>query len=194
MSFRALAPATFAFLSNFGFRCVEQGDTRVRYEAGGVFIDVYKGRLSHVVNVDFGLVESRDSAKDMLQLLDFLGVTARAEYQHLKPTPSERDLELRLVELAGLLNVYGKAILDKDKQFINEIVMSEAVKNMTRFRDASLTQAQLFAKSFWRKKEFYRVVFFLKPYLSSLSPDWKEIYLQSLAQLRPEERLSDAWK
>jgi hypothetical protein len=194
MDFPGIASEVFQFLTELGFRCVERDSTRVRYESNVVFIDVYKGRLSSVVNVDYGLLKDPDAGHDILQLLDYLKVTSSINYWHLRPTANAIDLETRLRELAELLKRYGRPILENDESFIRAIHRAEVEKSMVQFRDNSQEQAILWARRYWKEKEYYRVVFFLKPYERSLPPEWQAVYAESISKLDTTERGADTWK
>lgn len=62
----------FSFLESHHFKCVTCEPTYVRFEAGGVFIDIYHGRSSFEIGVDVGLSDLSESysLSELIRIVD----------------------------------------------------------------------------------------------------------------------------
>lgn len=160
---------------DWGFACVEQGDTLVRFESPTTKINVYHGRQSGQVNVECGRVKD-DKVFDMAQLLEYRGKLERADFDLWEQAFTPEAVRKNVSRLACLLSVYGKPLLEGDATFIDRIFEQLYWRQMQEFRDAGLRQAILYANSFWSSKNYPMVIYFLKPYVNQLSPDDRAKY------------------
>ena len=185
--FPDLAFATFRPVLPAKFKCVERAGSRVRFEADHLFVNIYIGRVTHVILVEFGRLSEPDSVYDTQHLLEYTNAPHRSNY-HLHGASDEVGAQTALDLERSYFEKYGSRIVDDDADFVERISKAEAAKNMTRFRDHSFGQAELFANFFWKKGELFRTAFFLAPYQNNLMRPLKTMFEQAFSSLTPEER------
>ena len=194
IGFVAEAFSRFQFLLERGYRCSKQlegnialSESFVQFDASRLFIRVYLENFSGYCGVIFGKLDSPEVVYDMKRLLSFVDPAAAAGYEQplvffdsalQKALESEKDYLLR----------FGQQIIDDDVMFFERLSDFVLARDMTEFRDRSQGQAELFARFYWKKKNFFRVAFFLSPYKTALPVQFRKMLEQALEQLTDEER------
>jgi len=129
----------------------------------------------------------------MALLLEFVGANEQ-EYQSFKPVHDRQEIASALRKQAGYLRKYGQPILRDDLGFVRTVRQFSANKQNASLRDASFEQAMTLAENYWKRGEYYRVVYFLKPYQDKLPQSLREKFDQALSHLSTEEKRADTWK
>ncbi|HET9341772.1 MAG TPA: hypothetical protein VFO25_02495 [Candidatus Eremiobacteraceae bacterium] len=185
--FPDLAFATFRPALPPKFKCVERAGSRVRFEADHLFVNIYIGQISHVISIEFGRLSEPGAVFDTQHLLEYTSaLTGRATT--LRGAFGEAEAQAVLDLQRSYFDKYGGRIVADDTDFVERISKAEAAKKMTSFRDQSLDQALLFAKSYWKKGELFRALFFLAPYREELTEPLKMFFELAFSSLTAEQR------
>lgn len=160
LDFRAAARARFGFLLELRFKEVMAEPTYLRFERDDMFVEVFHGRASYELGVEFGrwVRVDEDVVEQKFHLVDVLPVLA-PDVSFVARTATSREQVARFVEelasaakLAADHLVPGSAdALDR----ISEAVASRSEEYLDGLRAVRL-RAQ--AEDAWHRKDFASVV------------------------------------
>lgn len=182
LRFEEAVLAAFSFLvAEFQFRVVETAVTRVRYESGGVFVNVYHGRSSYELGCEIGLLprkepaaqdRSENKAEDAFSIWEIArmqsasGATERSFYQ---ASTSTAVAEL-LPRLAELVRQHGRQALVGDPLFFRDLARAHTAWFEAYQQEGKLTQIRQDVATAWAAKDFRQVVELLDPVADELTP------------------------
>ncbi|GFO77903.1 hypothetical protein BPLS_P6638 [Bathymodiolus platifrons methanotrophic gill symbiont] len=104
----------FVFLSNLGFSEIESLPTLVRYQNGGIEVDIYHGRQSYEIGAGISVFGARYSISEIIQASD-PGMFKQFRYAM---TTTPEGVTSALEELSLLMNRYANTALEGDQKFI----------------------------------------------------------------------------
>src|ERR1700680_1402044 len=117
LGFQEAVLSGFKFLSEFGFRPVEQKVTFVRYESSQVFVNVYHGRASYELGVEVGRLTEPERKLHVFTIVCWAGAAQAEGFgQHVMFQVGTRTGVLEFVpKLAALVKKYAIALLQGDE-------------------------------------------------------------------------------
>lgn len=104
----------FVFLSNLGFSEIESLPTLVRYQKGGIEVDIYHGRQSYEIGAGISVFGARYSISEIIQASD-PGMFKQFRYAM---TTTPEGVTSALEELSLLMNRYANTALEGEQKFI----------------------------------------------------------------------------
>ncbi|TXL02386.1 hypothetical protein BMR08_18425 [Methylococcaceae bacterium CS2] len=104
----------FVFLSNLGFSEIESLPTLVRYQNGGIEVDIYHGRQSYEIGAGISVFGARYSISEIIQASD---PEMFKQFRYAMTTTPE-GVTSALEELSLLMNRYANTALEGDQKFI----------------------------------------------------------------------------
>lgn len=113
LGFPEIVRRRFAFLAASGFSEVEALPTIVRYQRGGIDLNVYHGRQSYEVGLQLGREGEQYSMSELISAADPI---AAEEYRNPAAT-TQAGLVSGVERLAELLRRYGDRALRDDPEF-----------------------------------------------------------------------------
>ena len=109
--------SAFAFLIELGFKEIEALPTLVRYQKGGVEVDVYHGRQSYEIGAGVTAFGTRYAISEIIRATD-PEVVKHFRYPAMT-TPE--GVSVGLEEISSLMKRYGRLVLEGDPQFISAL-------------------------------------------------------------------------
>ncbi len=157
----------FAFLESLGFRCIETNATLVRFESPRILLNVFHGRKSYEIDIDFRAKRKRSDSYWLTNLLDLLGDTdcERGPYA----THTVKGVKTGVQKLAQTFRrCIDSGVLDDPKLFTRLKAQSE--KSIEEYvLEVALTHARNTVAIAWAKKDFSGVVRAFKPLQTHLT-------------------------
>jgi hypothetical protein len=152
---------SFRFLiAEFGFKCVKQETTLVRYESSSVFVNIYHGRSSYELGVEIGeLRRNSDVPEFGFTLGEIISLTdtkigSMYPYQITKPELISKYIS----QLAELVKKYAVSALIGDRVFFEQLSSSQLRKSEEYIKDMKLTEVRTKGEVAWREKNYKQVV------------------------------------
>jgi hypothetical protein len=153
---------SFRFLiTEFGFKCVKQETTLVRYESSGVFVNVFHGRSSYELGVEIGqlrknldIPEFGFTLGEIISLSDAKFGAMYRPYQITKPELITKYVE----QIAELAKKYATSALVNDKGFFEQLSSLQLQKSDEYLKDMKLNQIRSEVEVAWREKNYKQVV------------------------------------
>jgi hypothetical protein len=189
LGFARAVHSSFQFLlSEFGFAIVDEDATLVRFQSDGIVINVFHGRSSYELGVEFGLRveqgkrEFRYSLRTILAVVDAAGTSGYKDLQ----TSSAELLPGYVANLAQVTRQFAPEVLRGDPEIFKRLMYQswlEGRRTTDHYNAGSLRHR---AKKAWEENDFARVV-----------DIYTEIKALETAELTPSEvlRLRTArWK
>src|SRR5262249_5738731 len=105
-----------AFLYDAGFKLVKEEITFLRYESPRVFINVYQGRASYEVGIEFGRIGLSDGLLRLTDVVAWAGAEKREGFGNcaLFQASSRASVEEVVPKVAALVRKYASALLRGD--------------------------------------------------------------------------------
>ncbi|TQE98125.1 MAG: hypothetical protein FKY71_15485 [Spiribacter salinus] len=153
----------FEFLEiRYGFRCAETSPSFVKYEAGGVFVNVvYDRTRSFEIRCMIGREDDRDGAKrvpfDLGEIMRANGVPlseARSSFQ----VSAEHRLQPFIAELASSLEEHGTTLLRGDDAGFDRVAAQRRQECDDYAIKRDVARAKATADQAWTAKDYPKVV------------------------------------
>ena len=116
-NFEGQVRESFIFLVDLGFSEIEAVSTLVRYQKGGIEVDIYHGRQSYEIGAGVAVSGTRYAISEIIEAND-PQVFKRFRYAM---TITSEGAATAIKELGSLLKCYGNEILRGDLQFISTL-------------------------------------------------------------------------
>lgn len=117
LNFEKVAKEKFAFLCDLGFAIIESLPTIVRYQKGGVQVDVYHGRRSYEIGLGVTWLGTRYELPVFIAVVD----PQAAEKFHMPMASTREGVIQSLTRLSELVKCYCGQALQGDAEFFAEI-------------------------------------------------------------------------
>ncbi len=140
----------FAFLSNLGFSEIESLPTLVRYQNGGIEVDIYHGRQSYEIGAGITVFGTRYSISEIIQASD---PEMFKQFRYAMTTTPE-GVTSALEELSLLMKRYGNTALEGDQQFITVLEKQRKQWSEDYALDVLAKQLRPKASEAFRQKDY----------------------------------------
>ena len=178
LKFEEKVRKAFEFLNELGFYEVEALPTLVRYQKGGVEVDVYHGRQSYEIGAGVTAFGTRYSISEIIRAID----PKAAKHFHYAATTTPEGLISGLEELSMLMKQYGRAAIDGDSQFFSMLENQRKVWAEEYALDVLAEQLRPQADEAFRQGDYSKAADLYSRIRKRLSP--AEIKKLSLAEER----------
>jgi hypothetical protein len=115
LDFKEQVRSAFTFLKEAGYVEIEALPTLVRYQMGGVELDVYHGRQSYEIGAEITRFNTPYSISEIIRAIDSQEAKSYRSYVATTPEGVVAGLE----ELRSTLRRYGAAALQGDQHFFS---------------------------------------------------------------------------
>jgi len=164
--------SSFGFLAGYGFRRVQTEATFVRYESPELHVNIYHGRRSYELHLEFGPrtgLPSGEPSYYMAEILDLVNPDERARYRPWA-THTVHGVAEGVRELASLFRqALEHGMMSEPRLF--ERLQEKRAEWRERFAlDVELTHARERVDAAWHAKDYAKVVELLEPLRQHLSP------------------------
>lgn len=161
LDFVGATRARFRFLVDLGFEEVRAEPTYIRFERADSFVEVFHGRASYELGVEFGRqVELGDEVVEQkFHIVDVLPVLAPEEAAFRARTATSRDQVGRFVEELALVAKVAAERLEQEGLAAFDRVSEAVERQSDEFLEgtrASLLRAR--AEDAWHRKDFASVI------------------------------------
>jgi hypothetical protein len=161
LGFKEAALSSFAFLSSYGFKRVQEESTLVRYESKTVFVNVYHGRGSYEIGIEIGRLD-RPEKYGLEYIVSEAGKAAWESEGFGRSTMfqvSSRDGVQRFVpKVAELVKKYADHFLRGDHAFYDGLEKVNARRADEFTRQQGLARKRKTAEAAWQEKNYPKVV------------------------------------
>lgn len=170
LHFAEAVKAKFGFLTANGFKRVKSEPTFVRFESGGIYVNVYHGRMSFELGLEIGQMESLDEEPySMSEIIRFTEPDKSDRYRDYA-TRDVSGVEEGVQRLAALFRRYVDAGLFDDGQLFTRLRKQREIYIGKFALEVNLTQARRKLDSAWQAKDYAKVVELLNPWRDALTP------------------------
>ena len=140
-----------------GLGMVEAGPTRVRYESGLMFLNIYHGRQSYEIGVEVGLLADEQGCKfglpDVLAALLGRDHGCRTYFQ-----ASKKDALMKCVEqIAALIEQHYGPVLAGDRNTWEQIAAVTAEHDAAYTKEVVQQPIREAANEAWREQDYQKV-------------------------------------
>lgn len=174
LKFPILAKEALSFLQNWGYLVEYQDDTIVKFTGPFGRINVYHGRSSYEIGIEFGPENSNQSKMFSLdQLIKLTTGTEENDYYNPCAT-SEESVHRFLLEQAELLKKYGVRIFEGDLRVWFDL---EDIRKRNAFNmeiESKLKNARSLSDKAFKSRRFSEVVKYLSEVEAWLTPTEKK--------------------
>ncbi len=170
LHFAEAVEGNFRFLSAHGFKRTEHEPTFVRFESGGVHVNVYHGRKSFELGLEIGPSAHRDeSPYSMSEIIRLIEPGKADEYRNYAARDADgvRD---GVRQLAAIFRRYVDAGVLDDANLLARLERQRQTWKNDFARDVNLTQARRRLDGAWHAKNYAEVVALLEPLRDALTP------------------------
>jgi hypothetical protein len=149
----------FSFLEDSGYRRVEQGATRIRYETDRVFVAIDWDPRSGELNAFLGLQPTKGEQPDGFSLTDLLRMENVDVPERNMPfqVADETQLGPFLTRLAEDIRAHAQAALAGDRMFFHRLKAFRSAQSQVYMRDMKLRRVRSEVEEAWRGRDFRRV-------------------------------------
>lgn len=172
----------FAFLTEQGFNEIEALPTIVRYQKGGVEVDVYHGRQSNEIGLGVTAFGTRYTISEIIRATD----PKTAKQFHYVATTSPEGVISALDELSKLTKQYGRDAIEGDAEFFTVLERQRSLWAEEYAIDVLAEQLRPQADEAFRRKDYLKAAELYSRIRTCLSPS--EIKKLNLAEERLRER------
>ena len=168
LKFNIAAKETFNWLGKeYGFRCIVQKSTFVRFENEDLFINIYHGRMSYEINLEFGRKSDAGQIFHIDNLLQ-LYKPGDGDYFYYAATNQESVVE-GLKKLSELFKNLGASILGGDYSLFDKLRKNSDKLVDERILNQKIKLSKLKAEEAFKKKDYVTAVKFYKEAFNFLS-------------------------
>ncbi|MGR4876190.1 hypothetical protein [Pseudoxanthomonas sp. LARHCG66] len=168
----------FSFLANEGFTEVEALPTLVRYQKGGVEVDVYHGRQSYEIGAGISISGTRYAMSEVVRAGD---PEVAKTYRNMVATTHE-GIVAGLEELSALMQRYGATALRGDSRYFSMLEGQRKQWAKEYALDVIESQLRPQAEEAFRRRDYSKVVELYGRIKERLSP--VEVKRLALAEKR----------
>jgi len=159
LGFKEAVLSGFNFLATYGLRPVYEEITFIRFESAVVFVNVYHGRASFELGVEFGRLNNPDEKLSLYDVIAWAGAeNAEGFGQHVVFQVSNRKGTQEFVpKLARLVQQYAVPFLRGDAgayQAANEL---QSRRGDEYVKEVNLNPIRAKAEAAWRSKDYAQV-------------------------------------
>lgn len=154
------AERAFSFLKDAGFRLVERGRTRLRYESARVVLTIEWDPRSGEMNVFFGLQPRYGEARDSFALADVLGMEGVDLPERGMPfqVADEGRLGPFVARLADDTRIHAQPAIAGDRMFFHRLKAFRNAQSDRYMLAMKLRRVRSEADDAWHKRDFRRVI------------------------------------
>jgi hypothetical protein len=186
LGFREAVLKSFAFLSGYGLKVVQEESTFVRYESKIIFVNFYHGRASYEIGVEIGRLD-RSEKYGLTYIVSTAGKDAWekegfGQSTMFQVSTIEGVLEF-VPKVAELIKKYGCDFLRGDSIFYDQLERVNKRRAIEYTKRQNLDQIRKKAEAAWSRKDFSAVVRFYQ----SITTDLTEIESKRLAYARTHQ-------
>jgi len=159
----------FSFLeAQWGYSCVRQEDTFVRYEKGDLYVDIYHGRVSFEIGVEVG----RKSLGESFALEAIVSLSDQGLARKYWPGGARTVQAVRKVVQAASegLRLYGAAALAGDQSTFSRLEQLSEERVAAMVRDSIAVQVRPKAEAAFRRRDYKEAATLYFSIEDSLSP------------------------
>jgi hypothetical protein len=186
LGFKDSVLTNFQFLTDMGFRPVQEDVTLVRYESATVFVNVFYGRASFELGVEVGVLcepTEQVTLYDIVAWADALKVEGFG--QHVMFQVSSREGVQQFVpKLADLVRRYGVPFIQGDSSAYTEVLEARSRAARNYERQVQLDDLRRRVEIAWNSKDFAGVV----ELYGSIGPDMTSVESKRLAYAEKQVR------
>jgi hypothetical protein len=172
LGFRSEVFKQFKFLvSEYGFHCVEEKSTYLRFESSNVFVNIYHGRSSYEIGLELGLLPfsgEKERKVTMGELEEFVGNSE--ETLSVCQANTQEVVEKCVSKLASFLKQHGKEILRGDCSTFHKLFKIQQLQSDKYLETIKLNRIRTKANDAWQSKDYTEVVKLFEPVKDSLTP------------------------
>lgn len=172
LGFKDAVLSSFEFLQAYGLTPVEQDATFVRYESGGVFVNVYHGRGSFEIGVEVGRLDRPEKyglgyivSRAGRQAWEAEGFGRGTMFQ----VSTREGVQNIVPKIAELVKKYGRPFLSGSPEFYDELQKVNYQASVQFEREQMLTRIRKEADAAWAGKDLGRVAELLQPIRGELT-------------------------
>lgn len=161
--FPELVHKHFHFLGVQGFRCVKQDVTFVRFESSVLFVNIYHGRRSYEIGLEFGQPgnsDDEDNPYNISVLLELMESPIAKEYKSYM-THTLDGVDDGLEKLARIF--YENVKYLEDAKILKKLKIHRQIILEKYWQDIALEQMRRKLDEAWCAKDFHKVVKLLSP-------------------------------
>jgi hypothetical protein len=159
LRFQEAVLASFTFLSELGFRPLEENATFVRYESSEVFVNVYHGRSSYELGVEIGRLRMPSEKASIFSIVRWAGAgNAEGLGQHvIFQTSSTSGVQEFVPKLAHLVQKYAIPFLKANDEAYKEIEDINRHSAAEYQKEVHLRDVRRRAEAAWHSKDYAQV-------------------------------------
>ncbi len=172
LQFKESVLSNFNFLSELGFRAVEEKVTFVRYESSGIFLNIFHGRSSFEMNVEIGRLSNLNNANlSVFGIVDWARPTEAEDFGKnvMFQTSTREGVEKFVPQLARLIRKYAIPLLRNDEPSWIEALSIKADRWRSYVEETNPCSMREKAEAAWHAKDFALVIELYRPALHSLT-------------------------
>ena len=160
MRFTEAAKHAFVFLEGAGFRLVEAGPSRVRYESAQSVVAVVWDARSGEVNVFIGPYSRKGEANDAFSLTDLLAMEGVDVPERRMPfqVTDEGKLGSFLEKLAEDTRAHAQQALAGNPMFFRRLKTFRSMQSQTYMRGIELQRVRTEAEKAWQERAFDKLI------------------------------------
>lgn len=168
LGFSGEARKQFDFLeTKWGFKCTQELPTFVRYESSNIYVNIYHGRVSFEVGVEFGEMSNTPFTLEML--VEILDEKLVGKYwaAHAKTV---QEVCNALKKAADGLKLYGDSVLSGDRVIFDRLKQLGKKRVADMALDSLLHQIRPKAEAAFRQGDFEKTVDLYSSIENALTP------------------------
>lgn len=161
----------FSYLSSYGFQCVKEEPTFVRYESETTFLNIYHGRSSFEIAAEFGWLKHDSQLYNIYELMRLSDPEEAERYRKRRNYIAIRPetVVTGVKRLSSVIKRYSSPFLNNDST-ISAKLAKQQKEIINRFADEILSsQVRPKAEEAFRRKNYAEVVKLYESIESQLS-------------------------
>ncbi len=169
--FSDIVRRTFAFLEEAGFRCTQDGPTRLEYETDNVFVAITWDCRSGEVNEYIGLQPRRGERKYGFSFSDLLAMEGADLPERKMPfqVANENRLGPFVEKLAEDTKAFAQPALAGDRMYFRRLKTFTNAAARTYMRGMKIRGVRFQAEEAWQRRDFERVIYLYSSIENDLS-------------------------
>ena len=174
LGFSSEVLSAFQFLTqDYGFKCVKNDVTFVRYESESTFVNIYHGRRSYELGVEIGKLEKDPNIPEnwytIGEIMDFVGVRKDLKFTFFQSRDKDQ-IKILLKRLAEYVKNYAGDILNGNLEILNKVQILQKEKSDAYIKEMHLRPIREMADVAWRQKDYVKFVGLYSPVEDDLTP------------------------
>ncbi len=174
LNFISDAKSAFQFLEDYAYAVVDEKATFLRYEGVLGFVNIFHGRQSYEVGVEFGPPDNPE--EEVFFMGDLISLDNKSEAAgYFRPTADTPEaVEVHLKKQAQIFKDYGKRILNGDKTIWVDLQKEQSRRSIAYWRDVELRRARVNASQAFRSKRYQDYIDYLAAFEDKLTSSEKK--------------------